>query len=188
MAHPRSCRVERRAPRPAGDGAGRFADGDGVVMAADRSSLPRLGPEPGFQFPEIRRRTLGNGVRVMTVEHREVPVVSVLALVPFGAAADPDDRPGLAAMTGDLLDEGCGSLDALALHDALGRIGAHLNTEVGADATLLGMTVLERFAPRALSLLAEVVAVPRLESHEFDRVRDLRLNRLVQLRDLPPAL
>ena len=157
-------------------------------MAADRSSLPRLGPEPGFQFPEIRRRTLGNGVRVMTVEHREVPVVSVLALAPFGAAADPDDRPGLAAMTGDLLDEGCGSLDALALHDALGRIGVHLDTEVGADATLLGMTVLERFAPRALSLLAQVVAVPRLESHEFDRVRDLRLNRLVQLRDLPPAL
>ena len=157
-------------------------------MAADRTSLPGLGPEPRFQFPEIRRRTLDNGVRVMTVEHREVPVISVLALVPFGAAADPDARPGLAAMTGDLLDEGCGSLDALGLHDALGRIGAHLDTEVGADATLLGMSVLERFAPRALALLSEIVGAPRLEAHEFDRVRDLRLNRLVQLRDLPPAL
>ena len=157
-------------------------------MAADRTSLPALGPEPRFQFPEIRRRTLDNGVNVMTVEHREVPVISVLALVPYGAAADPDDRPGLAAMTGDLLDEGCGRLDALGLHDALGRIGAHLDTEVGADATLLGMTVLERFAPRALALLSEVISTPRLEAHEFDRVRDLRLNRLVQLRDLPPAL
>ena len=157
-------------------------------MAADRTGLPPLGPEPLFKFPEIRRRTLANGLRVMTVEHREVPVVSLLALVPFGAAADPEDRPGLAAMTGDLLDEGCGGLDALALHDALGRIGAHLDTEVGADATLLGTTVLERFAPSALSILAEIVGAPRLEPHEFDRVRDLRLNRLVQLRDLPPAL
>jgi predicted Zn-dependent peptidase len=157
-------------------------------MAADRTSLPGLGPDPRFQFPEIRRRTLDNGVRVMTVEHREVPVISVLALVPFGAAVDPEDRPGLAAMTGDLLDEGCGGLDSLGLHDALGRIGAHLDTEVGADATLLGMTVLERFAPRALGLLAEIISAPRLDAHEFDRVRDLRLNRLVQLRDLPPAL
>jgi predicted Zn-dependent peptidase len=157
-------------------------------MPADRTSLPGLGPEPRFRFPEIRRRTLDNGVRVMTVEHREVPVISVLVLVPLGAAADPDDRPGLAAITGDLLDEGCGDLDALALHEALGRIGAHLDTEVGADATLLGMTVLDRFAPRALALLADIISAPRLEAHEFDRVRDLRLNRLVQLRDLPPAL
>ena len=29
---------------------------------------------------------------------------------------------------------------------------------------------------------------PRLEEREFTRVRDLRLNRLMQLRDMPPAL
>jgi len=29
---------------------------------------------------------------------------------------------------------------------------------------------------------------PRFEQREFDRVRDLRLNRLLQLRDMPPAL
>ena len=69
-------------------------------MAVDRTRLPALGPEPQFAFPEIRRRTLPNGLRVLTVEHREVPLISVLALVPSGAAADPPDRPGLAAITG----------------------------------------------------------------------------------------
>ena len=29
---------------------------------------------------------------------------------------------------------------------------------------------------------------PRFEQREFDRVRDLRLNRLLQLKDMPPAL
>jgi zinc protease len=158
------------------------------MASADRSRLPALGREPHFQFPEIRWNALANGVRLMTVEHREVPVVSALVLVPFGAAADPLARPGLAAITGDLLDEGCGDLDALALHDRLGRIGAQLETEVGADATLLGLTVLERFASRALALLADIVIRPRLERHEFERVRDLRLNRLKQLREMPPAL
>lgn len=157
-------------------------------MPVDRSRLPTPGSEPAFTFPEIRRQTLANGLRAWTIEHREVPLISAMILVPAGAAADPGDRPGLAAITGDLLDEGCGGLDALALHDALGRIGAQLETEVGADATLLGVTALERFAPRALELLADMAIRPRLDESEFSRVRDLRVNRLLQLRDMPPAL
>ena len=154
----------------------------------DRSTLPAPGPETRFTFPEIRRRTLPNGVRIGTVEHHAVPIISVLILMPIGAAADPADRPGLAAITGDLLDEGSGDLNALEVHEALGRIGAQLDTEVGSDATVLELTMLERFAPRGLELLSDMVRRPRLEQRDFDRVRELRLNRLVQLRDMPPAL
>ena len=157
-------------------------------MGADRSRLPSLGPETGFTFPEIRRRALPNGVRVCTVEHHAVPLITVLVLMPVGASADPPDRPGLTAITGDLLDEGSGDLNALEVHEALGRIGAQLDTEVGSDATVLEVTTLERFAPRGLELLADMVRRPRLEQRDFDRVRELRLNRLVQLRDMPPAL
>jgi zinc protease len=157
-------------------------------MAVDRARLPSLGPDPLFRFPEIRRRTLANGLRVWTVEHHAVPLVSFLALLPVGASADPQDRPGLAAMTSDMLDEGCGDLDALALHDTLGRIGAHLDSDIGSDATILTVSSLVRFADRASALLADMVIRPRLEAPDFDRVRELRLNRLVQMRDMAPAL
>ena len=157
-------------------------------MAIDRSKLPPLGDLPRFLFPPIERRTLASGLRLWTVEHRAVPLTSLLVLVSRGAAADPAGQEGLAAMVGDLLDEGCGDLDALALHEALGRIGAHLETEVGSDATLLGLTVLSRFAERGVALLAAMIREPRLDSRDFERVRDLRLNRLVQIRDMPPAL
>jgi zinc protease len=158
------------------------------MMQADRSSLPRLGPEPAYTFPEIRRGRLTNGIEVRTAAHHDVPLVSVLVLVRAGASFDPAVRPGLAAITGDLLDEGCGDLDALALHDRLGRLGAQLETEVGADATLVGLTTLERFAAPSLALLAEMVIAPRLDPRDFERVRDLRLNRLLQLREMPPAV
>ena len=158
------------------------------MMAVDRTRLPAYGPPPPFTFPEIRRTTLANGLRVWTIEHRAVPLLSTLLLVRRGSAADPPGMEGLAALTGDLLDEGCGDLDALALHEALGRIGAQIETEIGSDATMLGLTVLERFAARGLSLLADMVQRPRLELGDFERVRDLRLNRLVQMRDMPPVL
>ena len=154
----------------------------------DRSRLPALGPEPEFALPEIRRDSRPNGLSVWTVEHHAVPLITVFVLLPLGGASDPPERPGLAAITGDLLDEGSGSLNALEVHDSLARIAAHLETEVGSDATLLQLTVLERHASRGLELLADMVLRPRLEQRDFDRVRDLRLNRLIQLRDTPSAL
>jgi zinc protease len=157
-------------------------------MPVDRSQLPPIGPDPGFQFPEIRRRTLPTGMRVWTVQHHAVPLVSFLVLLPVGAAADPATRPGLAAITNDMLDEGCGDLDALEVHEALGRIGAHLDSEIGSDATVLTLTSLARFADRGAGLLADMVIRPRLDPRDFDRVRELRLNRLIQMRDMAPAL
>jgi predicted Zn-dependent peptidase len=157
-------------------------------MGADRTRLPTLGPERPFTFPAIRRTTLANGVRVWTVEHRQVPLVSVLALVPVGASSDPPNRPGLAAITGDMLDEGCGDRSALDVHEALGRIGAQLDIEVGHDATVAGLTTLERYVGPGLELMRDMLISPRFEQREFDRVRDLRLNRLLQLKDMPPAL
>jgi len=157
-------------------------------MPVNRAHLPPLGPDPPFRFPEIRRRVLSNGLGVWTVEHHAVPLVSFLALLPVGAAADPPERPGLAALTGDMLDEGCGDLNALELHDTLGRIGGHLDSEIGSDATILTLSTLARFADRGAALLSDMVRRPRLEQRDFDRVRELRLNRLVQMRDMAPAL
>jgi zinc protease len=157
-------------------------------MAIDRSRLPAPGPDTVLRFPEVRSRAMANGVGVRTVEHRGVPVVSFLLLLQSGSAADPVDRPGLAALTADMLDEGSGDRSALEIEDALASIGAQFETEVGSDATVLGLLALPRYADTALGLLADIVVRPSLARAEFDRVRELRLNRLRQLRDLAPAM
>jgi predicted Zn-dependent peptidase len=59
---------------------------------------------------------------------------------------------------------------------------------VGSDATLLGITLLERVAERGMELLADLVTRPRLDVNELERVRELRINRLTQLRDVPSAV
>ena len=124
-----------------------------------------------------------------TVEHHAVPLVSFLVLLPIGSAADPRERPGLAAITGDMLDEGCGDLNAIELHETLGRIGGapRLRDRIGRDHP--DADDASRASPIAApALLADMLIRPRLEPRDFDRVRDLRLNRLVQLRDMAPAL
>src|SRR3954468_11829949 len=112
----------------------------------------------------------------------------MMLLTRRGSADDPPGREGLAALTADMLDEGSGERTAIEMHESLARLGAQVDTDIGSDALSVSVTVLSRFAGRALSLLADVVARPAMREHDFARVRQLRLHRLTQLRDMPAVV
>jgi zinc protease len=158
------------------------------VSLVDRSRLPELGPEPPFFSPSIRMTTLDGGLRVWTVELHNTPVVTLLLLLPTGSAADPADRLGLASLAADMLDEGSNGRSSLDIYDALARLGAHLDTDVSADATTLTVNTLARSSGPALELLSDMVLRPSFENGEFERVRRLRLGRLKQLKTIPSAV
>jgi zinc protease len=117
-----------------------------------------------------------------------VPLVSAVLLVPGGSAADPDDRFGLAGLTADMLDEGSDGRDALAVADAIARIGGDLDVDLSPDATTVSLTMLRRFLPDGLDLLAGIATRPTISDSDVARVRTLRLDRLRQLRDHAPAI
>ncbi len=87
-----------------------------------------------------------------------------------------------------MLDEGTGTLSSIEIHEKLARIGAQLDSDIGPDATLFTVTVLSRFLQPAVSLLADIVVRPTLREEDFARVRQLRLHRLTQLKDMPGAV
>ena len=159
-----------------------------MTPGIDRSRLPGLGPAPIVRFPAVRAVRLSGGLAMRTVELAGVPVVTFRLTMPAGSASDPTGQAGLAGLTADLLDEGSDARTALELHAALDRLGARLATEVGSDATTVSLTTLSRCAAEGLALLAEIVARPRFDEADVDRVRDLRLSRLRQLRTVPGAV
>ena len=157
------------------------------MSPVDRSRLPDCGPEPAFAFPIADKRQLDNGLRFWTVQRDQLPLISVVLMLPAGAARDPVLMPGLAAITADMLDEGSGDASAIEMQEELARLGTDLDTEAGPDAVVLSMTMLDRFLPDALRLLADIVCRPRLGDADVARVRELRLNRLRQIKDAPGA-
>ena len=158
------------------------------MTGPDRSRLPDLGSDPSFTFPRIERHVLANGLQVRTVEHHTVPVVTMVLDVDGGLLADPRGREGLAAMTADMLDEGVGELSTIDVSDAMARIGADYSADVGPDSTRFVLTTLSKFAGRGASLLADILTRPSLRQSDFDRVRQLRLDRILQLKDSPGAV
>lgn len=146
-----------------------------------RFERPSPGEPTPIRFPPIARARLDNGLGVWAIAHRGVAVASATLVLSRGTGDDPAALPGLASLTGDLLDEGAGSRDAIALADAFGQLGTQLDIDVGPDATTLSISGLARFLPDALALMADVVIRPTLGAADFARVRELRLNRLRQL-------
>jgi zinc protease len=157
-------------------------------VSIDRSRLPIPGPDRPFRFPRIARRTLANGLELRAVRHQSVPVVSIVLLVPGGSSVDPVNTHGLVSMTAGLLDEGSRGQSALDIADRIARIGGDLDVEAGMDAVVIGLTTLDRFFESGLELVHEIVTAPNLENDDFNRIRNLRLERLKQMKDHAGAL
>ena len=152
-------------------------------MTGQARTLPPLAGDPTpVRFPTIAREELSSGLRVWSLPWRSLPVITVALLIEGGSADDPPGGPGLVGLTADLVDEGAGGRDAVELTDAFARLGTHLETDVGQDATLLWFTTLARNLEPALALLADVIVRPHLAESDLLRVRDLRLSRLRQLK------
>jgi predicted Zn-dependent peptidase len=120
---------------------------------------------------------------VRTVEHHGVPLVIFVLQISGGSGADERGREGLVALTADMVDEGTGDLTAIDISDALARIGGEYEVGVGPDATTFALTTLVRFAHRGARLLSDMVTRPSLKESDFERVRQLRLDRIRQMAD-----
>jgi zinc protease len=157
-------------------------------VSVDRTQPPTPGADRPFHFPRIVRRTLANGLELRAVRHKSVPIVSIVLLVPGGSSVDPADCHGLVSMTTGLLDEGSRGQSALEISDRIARIGGDLDLEAGMDSVVVGLTTLDRFFETGLELLHEIVTVPNLENDDFNRIRNLRLERLKQMKDHAGAM
>ena len=91
-------------------------------------------------------------------------------------------------MTAGLLDEGSRGQSALEIADRVARIGGDFDLEAGMDAVVVGLTTLDRFFETGLALVHEIVTAPNLANDDFNRIRNLRLERLRQMKDHAAAL
>lgn len=154
----------------------------------DRSRPPAPGPLRPFHFPDVRRRTLDNGLEVIVAENHAFPVASLDVVLPSGALSETEERGGVAALTAGLLESGAGGRDAGVLAEEVDRLGLALEMGVSWDTTLAGFTALTSRLEAGLGILADMVVRPSLPEHEVERIRDERLAALAQRRADPASL
>lgn len=157
------------------------------AQTPDRSTPPTLGPAPTLTLPKVETATLSNGLRLYVVPMREVPLVQYTLSVAGGGRAD-GDLPGLASFTANMLDEGAGSRDAIAVAAEAAYLGASLTTASDWDRIFVSVKVPKRTLAPALDLFADVILRPRFNAADGARQRDLRLAGILQQRDQPTTM
>jgi len=155
----------------------------------DWSRAPAPGPEPEFHPPAPVTFELANGMKVVAIANRRLPLVSIQLVNPLaGGVHDPADLKGLAALTADMLDESAGRWSALALAGETERLGADLSTSAGVEAAYVEMDTLATTLEPSLGLLAAVIASPSFTEADFDRVKGDRLSMIKRRRDRPASV
>lgn len=154
----------------------------------DRSRPPAPGPLRPFRFPDVRRRTLDNGLEVIVAENHAFPVATLDLVLPSGGLAEPEERGGVASLTAGLLESGAGGRDATQIAEAVDELGLALETGISWDTTLAGFTALTSRLEAGMRILADLVIHPTFPQHEVERIRDERLANVVQRRADPSSL
>ena len=178
---------------PAGPAAPPSPERGAVSTQSHAETSDPLGPRPeasqpkAYEPPVPVRFSGPNGLDVWLLERHAMPIVSMQLVVRSGSANDPADQAGLAFITAQMLDEGAGTRDAVALSQELDRLGAHLRTGADTDFSFVHVTALKKNLAETAAIFSDVVTKPRFAERDWKRTFELWNNEL-RARQSEPAL
>lgn len=145
-----------------------------VITAAapgDRAPLPPLGPEVTGEVPLPVETRLANGLRVVTVERHDVPLVTARLVGQEGAARDAAGKAGTASLAATLLTRGTETRSATAIARDAEALGASIDASAGRQGSAIGITVATPALPQALAIVADAARHATLAPDELERAR-----------------
>jgi Predicted Zn-dependent peptidases len=146
-------------------------------------------PSPGqprtYRFPAFERTVLPSGLQVLTVHVPGRPLVSANLVILRGVGDEPRDLAGATVLAARAMTEGTERYPGVELIEAAERLGATLHVEASWDAFVAAVEVAAPRLEAALELLAELVERPTFPEQDVARLRDERLNDLMQAKADP---
>jgi zinc protease len=148
--------------------------------------VPELQPNRELVIPSSEERTLGNGLTVIAVERRSVPLVEIRMRVPFGRSALDPPFVAKAALLSQTLFSGTASMSKVDIAAALQTVGGALSASVDADRLLVSGNGLASGLERILGILADVLHGATYPEEEVTTERARLIDRL-QVAQKQPA-
>ncbi len=168
---------------PPADKGGAALKGDAPAKPAPQrqSRVEVAAGGVGLDLTKAKRTKLPNGLTVVTLENRRLPIVVANAFVANVRLREPDAKAGVAALVGAMLEEG-----------ASGHTGEEIATlieDTGGSLTLGSsggsVKVLTPDTALGLGLLFDSLTRPTFPADAFDRVREQQLANLDEVETQP---
>jgi predicted Zn-dependent peptidase len=163
-----------------------------VVAAPAAAQHPTTPPPPmalrPLTFPPFGSAVLDNGLELIVVENRELPVVSISLRLPAGSSYEPEGLEGLSGFVAELLNKGTATRTADEIAETIEGVGGSLNAGSGFDFFTISSTVLTEHVPLAFELMGDIVLNASFPSEELELARTRMLSSLEAEKSDPGAL
>ena len=140
-------------------------------------------PATTLRLPRHEKVVLKNGLTVLLLEKRGVPMISVVALVKSGAAADAAGQEGLASVTAGLLRKGTRNRTAQQFAADLDFTGGSFSADASADSTIVTAQFLSKDVARGLDLFSDALLRPIFPQEEVDKLLKQNLDGIKAAKD-----
>ena len=162
--------------------ADKAAPANGIPDRPEKLSFPALAYEP--PVPEEFRVALKSGPVAYVVTDRELPLVNIVVYVRTGEYLDPAGKEGLAELTGYMLARGgTESKTAEELEERLAFLAANLSSGVSESQGSVSLNLLSKDLDEGLSILREVLSVPRFQDDKVALRKQQTLQAIKQRND-----
>lgn len=159
-----------------------------IVTLAALAATPARAEDGSLKLPPYKKVKLKNGLTVLLMEQREVPVISFNLLVRAGSVTDPAGKEGLASLTAGLLRKGTKTRSADQLSAELDFIGGLLGVGATFDYTSGTAEFIKKDINKGLDLLADVVLNPTFPQAEVDKLLKQRIDGIKSAKDAAEAV
>ena len=152
----------------------------------------RQAPAPlaskALNIPTPFETRLANGLQLVIVESKRLPLVSYRLALRTGSASDPQELPGLTRIMTGMLTEGTETRTSRQIADEVARLGATLSAGSNADYTTVAASALSTYSDQILDLMADVALQPSFPEHELQLDKQNSIQMLVRQRAQPDFL
>jgi len=150
------------------------------AQPVDRSRAPGSPEARLWKLPSVFETRLPNGITLVLVDDRRVPLVTMRLAFPCGNRRDPKALPGLASAVADMLMQGTATKTFAEIAEEIDALGATMTVASGADQIVLAGSVIADNLPGLLEIASDVArnsSFPELELRLFKQNRTQILAR-----------
>jgi zinc protease len=138
-----------------------------------------------LKLPPHEKVVLKNGLTVLLLEKRGVPMINLYAIVKTGASSDPAGEEGLASVTAGLLRKGTKTRTAQQFAADLDYIGGSFDADATADFSSVSAEFLTKDLARGLELFSDALLHPTFPQAEVEKLLAQDLDGVKGAKDDP---
>lgn len=157
----------------------------GNVFAQKKPKEPLEFPKLNeIQIPKIEKLTLGNGLKLFLVEDHNFPTVDMRALVNTGSMFDPEEKTGLAELTGDVMRTGgTTTMKGDDIDQLLETMAAAVETRIGLDSGYVYVSMLKETVDKVLPVFADILRNPVFSEDKIVLVKTQKKTAIARRND-----